>query len=71
MLGFWSRMITYLSELHNPASDPLRRRADLFPGARYDSAPPAPNYSDSPDWWQLRVAIILKTAVENSDVLCK
>ncbi len=58
MLGFWSRMITYLSELHNPASDPRPQRANLTPGFSHNSTPPAPNYSDSPDWWQLRVAIM-------------
>ncbi len=51
-------MITNSQGFHNPASDPLRRRANLTPGFSHHSAPPAPNYSDSPDWWQLRLAIM-------------
>ena len=50
-------MITDLSGMYNPASDPRPLRGNLAPGARHDSTPPAPNYYDSPDWWQLRAAI--------------
>jgi hypothetical protein len=51
-------MITDLKGLQNPASGPLRRRANLAPGASHHSTAPAPSYYDSPDWWQLRVAIM-------------
>ena len=51
-------MNTDIKELHNPASDPLRRRANLTPGFSHYSAPLAPNYYDSSDWWQLRAAIM-------------
>ena len=58
MLGSWSRMITNLRDFQTPASDPLRRRANLAPGFSHNSTPPAPNYYDSPDWWQLRAALM-------------
>ena len=45
-------MITDFKDLHNPASDPRPLRANLNPGFRHHSTP-APNYYDSPDWWQL------------------
>jgi hypothetical protein len=50
-------MITDLSGMYNPASAPRPLRGNLFPGARHGSTP-APNYYDSPDWWQLRAAIM-------------
>ena len=58
MLGSWSRMITDFKYLHNPASDPRPLRGNLAPGASHNSTAPAPNYYDSPDWWQLRAAIM-------------
>jgi hypothetical protein len=51
-------MLTDFKDLHNPVSDPLRRRANLAPGASHNSTAPAPNYYDSPDWWQLRAALM-------------
>ena len=50
-------MITDFKDLHNPASGPRPLRANLTPGFRHHSTP-APNYYDSPDWWQLRTAIM-------------
>jgi hypothetical protein len=43
--------------LDNPdPSAPPTRRAKTNPGARSTAA--APSYYDSPDWWQLRAAIM-------------
>ena len=37
---------------------PSPRRVQTKPGYRDPSSAIAPNYYDSPDWWQLRVAIM-------------
>ena len=50
-------MFTDLSGIYNPASGLRPRRANLAPGFHHNSTS-APNYYDSPDWWQLRAAIM-------------
>ena len=37
---------------------PSPRRVQTNPGYRDPSSAVAPNYYDSPDWWQLRAAIM-------------
>ena len=37
---------------------PRPRRVQSNPAHRSQSSTPAPNYYDSPDWWQLRAAIM-------------
>ena len=44
--------------LYNTVSDPRPVRANSVPGANAQSSSLPANYYNSPDWWQLRSAIM-------------